>query len=158
MYDWMHVIFVNGCFNHTVGLFMWHMRTTSFTYASVHSYLQQWRWPHAARGATGVDSFSSARKDAQLKARVHKCDASEGRSILPVLSHFVSRAIVDRPDALPQHKELAAPIIRMAAIVQELEAAQRGACDPDRLQRHSNGFMETFVRLLNIFLCKRMGR
>ena len=146
VYDWMHVVFVGGIFNNHMGQFMWATRGTSFTYGHVHAYLKMWSWPHAAQTVTGVDVFSPTRAKASLEARLLKCTASEGRSILPVFAHLVRRTFIDNPNANPVFRPHAEAIGQLASIVEELEAAARGTANLARLQEHLDAHIGCYVR------------
>ena len=61
IYDYMHVLFVTGVFNHCLGRIMHALRKTNFTYHATHQFLQQWTWPHATKIASGIESCSESR-------------------------------------------------------------------------------------------------
>ena len=124
---------------------MWAARGTSFTYGHVHAYLKMWSWPHAAQTVTGVDVFSPTRAKASLEARLLKCTASEGRSILPVFAHMARRTFIEQP-GMEEFVPHAEAIGKLASILWELEAAARGTANLARLQDALDSHIGCFVR------------
>ena len=90
VYDWMHIFFVTGIFNHHMGLLMRALRAHGISYEVVHQYVQKWSWPSAVKNhsANAVDVFSTNRAKIHHQASLLKCTASDGLSLLPVLALF----------------------------------------------------------------------
>ena len=86
-FDWMHTLFVNGVFNVHVGCLMWALRPPrkqdGFTYARLHAYSQQWKWP-GRMSKVAKDVFCPKRAQSSWEAGRLKCSASEGLCMLPV--------------------------------------------------------------------------
>ena len=146
LYDWMHVLFVTGVFNHTFGKTMSALRKTRVTYEAVHDFLQRWTWPHALAGATGVETCALDRKKINLEGELHKCTASEGLSLIQVLGHFFREALVANADASESSKAYGRVMVLLAAIVFELESATVFCCDSGRLEGLISAFLQSYVR------------
>ena len=146
IYDWMHVVFVGGVFNHAMFQTMHAFRKTVLTYSFIYELLQFWHWPAQSRDETGVDSFSPSRVNASKDAGTHKCTASQGRCLLPVIAAILREAVMESGHFTDAQKEFAKPILFLALAVEELEASARSAADPARFQQNAEAFLETFVR------------
>ena len=147
MADWQHVLLVGGVVQRHIGLFFWHMRKTSMTYNSFHDYALLYSWPKAIGGQkhAGVDSLGPPRDKINLESQTFKCYASEGRSLLPVLGHFIRQAL-PRCTWTNSQKGMAQCVLHLCAILGELEAAARGVANLASLQNHLEKHMEMCVR------------
>jgi hypothetical protein len=63
IYDWMHIYFVSGIFNHHLGKMMKCLRACGYTYAALNSYLKLWRWPKQVGALTRKDACDKATRD-----------------------------------------------------------------------------------------------
>ena len=80
--DWMHTIFVKGCFNVHVGCLMWALGRY-FKYETLHAYASKWKWP-GRFSKIAKDVFCPQRAKSSWEAGHLKCSASEGLCMLPV--------------------------------------------------------------------------
>ena len=71
VYDWMHVIFVGGCFNVALYWLMKSFSNTVLTYSMMYDLLQSWHWPAQHDSDNGIDSFSPMRAMASRAAGTH---------------------------------------------------------------------------------------
>ena len=125
---------------------MYAFSKTALTYAMMYDLLRSWHWPVQHKSETGIDSFSPTRAKASREAGTHKCTASQGRSLLPVIAAILREAVMENAQFTDRQKEFAKPLLFLADAVEELEAAARYAADPARFQRNAEAFLETFVR------------
>ena len=109
MYDWMHCIFVGGVFNVHAGLFFCFLADWGKTqgghvkaeaYELFHRYASLFKWPRRVGSSTGVASLSGKRAANNFKAEELKCNASEGRNLLPVLAYYCRKGIASSACAI----------------------------------------------------------
>ena len=156
IYDWMHVFFVNGVVNLHVGIMFKALRKSKcFTYATAYEYMQLWVWPKALQGCTGIAVLAEDQAAKHLNAGKLLCSASDGRSIMPLLAHYVRQGLLQSGVAL--HREHAECFLHLAGIIEELEACNRGTCVVDALKRHCEAYLDGFCRyvFLNNQPCAR---
>ena len=140
------------------------MRQTQVNYAATYEYCKLWTWPKQLGGRThtGVGAFAQSRAKTSLESRSFKVFASEGRSVLPVVGHFLRKAF-ERAFSFKAfggsgwtdiQRDKAKAAETLVDIIHELEAAGRGMCDCDRLGHLVTKHMALFVRLQ---LCNSLG-
>ena len=144
MHDWMHMVFSSGLFNISIYLCVVELHTTHPTiWASINQYVKTWTWPaFPSKFNPGtVDPFSAAKVKAFKDGSAIKCTASEGLSMLPVLSRFFDLLFAKGgcPPAL--HKI----IVSLADMVDLLSTAALGLTTPARLRSVIASFLEATV-------------
>ena len=152
-YDWMHVWCVSGILPAHAGRFFyyWHNHKNSdFKIEQAREYLALWTWPREIGDShTGVKAFDSDRIENSLKAQYLHVTASEARSLIAPLGHFVRRSLIN-PDTDPPLRERAESFLHMVNVIEELEAASRGTCDVSRLRRETMEHMTSFIRHVGV--------
>ena len=157
MFDWMHVFFVNGVVNHTLGAFFHTLRKSNVcTYKKAYEYMLLWTYPKCYEN-TSLATFSPEQSRKWLEPpHVYKASASEGRSILPLLSHWVRRGLLRSSDEdLRQH---ALCVLSLCKCIDELEAAHRRTHNLNVLRRELQSFFAAYKRLLLPLGCGLMTR
>ena len=90
--------------------------------------------------------LDTERATIHLEEQRFKCTASEGRTLLPVLAHYVRQGLLKSEDA--NEREHATCFLELASFVDTLEAAARGHVDVEASRAHASAFMLSFKRLL----------
>jgi hypothetical protein len=94
MFDWMHVYFVSGIFNATVGLLMKEIQGVA-SYAELDQFLRCWRFPKRLdHAAGGTDVACAKRARSSLKDVTFKCSASEGLSVYKLVLMWLVAAVI----------------------------------------------------------------
>ena len=93
LYDFCHVLFVNGVFNLHAGLSLTKLRALSTQPAAIGEYVKIWIWPHNISSAIKPGkAFGTARLKSSMEKGQLKCSASEGLSLLQrwriIAKHF----------------------------------------------------------------------
>ena len=140
LYDWMHVFFVSGVCNHVIGSMFHALRASQFAYASAYAYLKEWH----GDVENAVDTFAPSQASKWLEAKLYKASASQLRSILPVLGHYVRQGL-SRSDS-PVHRDHAACFLHLCNVIEEIEASQRRTSDAATLRRELTLFMQLYQR------------
>ena len=145
--DWMHVLLVNGVLDVSFGQFMKAMKTTSFTFASARAFCGLWSWPKILGGHNGLRTLSESRAKVTLESGVFKAEASDARSIMPVIAYLLretlnttSCAFTDRQKAMCQCA------LHLMGVLYELECSMRSTCNLEKLEYHARMHMSEFVR------------
>ncbi len=146
IYDWMHCYLVGGLFNIQVGLMMIALKPSGFTYASLHDFVQGWKWPQRVEGkaATGRTAMNPKRAAGSWKKGTFTCQASEALSLYPVIAFWVLTVLL--PSGL--HPAECAAFLLLAEVLDLILASARGGISPARLQaaivRHLDAFKDAF--------------
>ena len=149
-YDFMHVMYVSGVANMTIGaLFHSNRKSKNFTYASALEYMKLWIWPteisKEAHQAVALLEPSSARK--WNEAQIFKGSASQTRCLVPLLGQYIRKGLMLSDD--PVQKQHAHCFLLLVAICGELDAAQRRLADVAALRNHCQEFMSAYNRFFN---------
>ena len=144
-YDWMHIFFVSGIFNVHVGCMMNELKPHKITYNNLNDYLQMWKWPIQVGVKSGRDACSAKRANASWSDGTFKVQASEGRSVAPVLAHFVSRVIVT--SEFPVVRAHGQCFMLLVAVLVLIEKVSRGTANPSQLQAAISTYLAAFKRL-----------
>ena len=97
LFDFCHVLFVNGVFNLHAGNFLTTLRALSIQPAAIGEYVKIWIYPHHISAAiTPGKTFGTARLKSSMEKGQLKCSASDGLSLLPVLAQYCE-ALLKRP-------------------------------------------------------------
>ena len=151
IFDWMHVVFVNGVFGAAVGQLMGFamnkdnsFKKRGFSYAAMNAAIEGFTWPKLV-GKGPRDVFSPKRAASHWEAAAFKASASEGLSVSPFMLYFVQQAAAAIHDAeLTRHVLCFA---MLCGIVQSLHGAHRGGVNTDALQGDINAFLAEFKHL-----------
>ena len=93
-WDWMHTLFVSGCFNAHVGLLVWHLAGNGVSYKALDAHATRFKWP-ARLNKVSKDAFCASRAQSYWEAGTLKCSSSEGLCMLPtceLLAHTATQA------------------------------------------------------------------
>ena len=82
-WDWMHTLFVSGCFNAHVGLLVWHLAGNGVSYKALDARAKRFKWP-ARFNKVSKDTFCASRAKSSWEAGTLKCPSSEGLCMLPI--------------------------------------------------------------------------
>ena len=145
-FDWMHIIFVSGIFSVHVGLLFKAMQKAKrFTYASFLRYASQWHWPAAVDAKAALNELKPERAKIHLEEVKFKTTASEGRTLIPVLAHYVRQSLVKSD--VPEEREHGICFLLLADFVEELEASARGLASVDHSRDLASAYLLSFKRL-----------
>lgn len=91
VFDWMHVFFVSGVFNIHMGLLIEELAQVNVTCKMLNEYVDQWHWPVHIESKSGGSNgpLSEKRSHSSRVSGVFKATASEGLSLMPILTHFL---------------------------------------------------------------------
>lgn len=143
-FDWMHVFFVGGVFCVHMGLLMWRLKPHKITYATLHAYLQPWRWPLAVGSKKGCDVFAPKRAKASWDTGGLKATASECLSLFPVLALFFDALVGNENQEVSQHARC---FLKLVSCLELVQASARRAVEPATLQQALEGYMQMFQGL-----------
>ena len=151
IFDWMHVIFVNGVYATTWGQFAWHCmgrdgwKHRGLSYEAMHEAVQSFAWPKLVGAGPCNETFSPKRAGTHWEGATFKASASEGLSAMPFMLYFVQGAAALINDAeLTRHVSCFASL---CCIVQSLHGAPFQGVDTTALQRQINAFLAEFKHL-----------
>ena len=94
--DWMHILFVGGCWNHDVRRFFKCIRASlKIRFSHVAEYMEGWKLPACLHNTVNVKNiFSDTREDAMDRATGIKGSASEFLSVYAILRRFIEVIVV----------------------------------------------------------------
>jgi hypothetical protein len=90
VHDWMHCVFVHGCFNTIAYLALEACLADGIrnVYDLLYHYVGEWVLPARVGSPTLKEMFSKKRSVASRKAKHLKCTASEGLSVYSMMAYF----------------------------------------------------------------------
>ncbi len=107
VYDFCHVLFVNGVFNLHGGKFLAQLKRLSIRPETIGEYVMIWTYPHHISAAIKPGkAFGTARLKSSMEKGQLKCSASEGLSLLPVLAHYCEALLLRPSPAVRLHAQL----------------------------------------------------
>ena len=148
VYDFMHVFYVAGVVNHTIGaLFHSQRKSKNFTYASAYAYFKEWNFPHQNKMGwrSAIEMFSPTQAKKWLEGQCFRASASQTRSIMPVLSHYIRQGLAHSDSA--EQRRAAGCFLLLSAVCEELEAYQRRTVNLARLTQSIEIFMAEYTGL-----------
>ena len=88
-FDWMHILVVNGVWNHELGALMSKLKQVGVPQPELHEYLQGFKWPkqQGSHAASGRNVFR------KLQSGHIKCSASEALGVSGVVRLFLSQSM-----------------------------------------------------------------
>jgi len=145
MYDWMHGMLANGVFGMVAFLLMDALRLARVpdVYGSLAEHVARWRWPRRLRVGSLAKVFAEKRREANRKAKLLRCQASEALSLFPVLEYFVSHVLIPAGVCLDECNVF----LDLCAVLHCLTAVARRTVTPDMLRDSVNIFLANFVRV-----------
>ena len=150
-YDWMHTLFQGGVFNKHVIQMLKALKRLGILPSTLYAYLQQWHWPDHVKNKTGVEAFSGKRLQSSFTADSLKCQASECRSLCPVLCKFARSALL--PHANQQIQKHGECFVLLAEFVSLIAQAAKYTVTPEQLKTSGRLYMEAFVELYGANAC-----
>ena len=146
LFDWVHIYFVNGVFNAHAGLLLRDLHLSrDIKYQDVLEFVKMWSWPNAVNSLTGKNAMDGGRWRTMLEKGSFTCSASEGLSLLPVLSRFAYSVLLQRRD--PAVRQLAASFLLLHEVVRQLDRCSREDVRPETLSHAITAHAESFCRL-----------
>ena len=119
----MHTFFQRAVFNKHAIAMLKALRGLGIRVNIIYEYLKKWQWPGHVHNKTGVSAFSPKRLKASFKANTLKIQASEGRSLCPVLAKFARGALL--PHTNEQVRAHGECFILLADLVALVEGTKR---------------------------------
>lgn len=145
IWDWMHVVFVNGVFNVHVGRLFWSLREcTGFSYEQIQPFLCGTTWGGGVRSEHMADIFGKKRASRHWKEGELKANASEGLTILPVLV-VVLCEVSDKFDAARCHFLCLLALYKIVGMLRALSFGQ--PINTRALQSTIVGYLKLFAAL-----------
>ena len=126
--DWMHILFVGGCWNHDVRKFFKCIRASlKIRFSQVAEYMEGWKLPACLHNTVNVKNiFSDTREDAMDRATGIKGSASEFLSVYAILRRFIEVIVVG---AFPGKSDgPSAVVIALCDVIESIQLAKRGLC------------------------------
>ena len=138
-HDWMHCVFVSGCWNITLHLVLraLHFAGATDVYDLAYAYLQRWRWPKRLKQTKLYALFQENRQKSNTEGKKFKCQASDGLSLYAVLALFFGLF-----PSLCQ-REIAA-YISLCDLIDCFVCVQRGKITPNILLQCVHTFLRDF--------------
>ena len=133
VHDWMHAIMVHGVMNTTVYLFLeaFIADGTKDVHKMLHGYLALWSWPSRISGSMSLkDIVSPKRASSSRKAKLFKCIASDGLSLLPVIAHFAQAVLMPSGKCSMSCRA----VVALAEVVDLLQAVPLDIVKPEQLK------------------------
>ena len=146
-YDWMHIIFVHGIFGANMGQVMLKLKEQGVTYAKLHSYLQDFKWPRSISTVSGKDTCEPKRAKSCWSDGLFKATASESLSVLPVFANYFTDFIHGNPPPAAFAKGVAANLLQLVRIVELIIRSSRCSVAPVLLQNAIKEYLEGYVQL-----------
>ena len=143
-HDWMHAIFVNGVFNVITFLLCKALKNAcvSDVYSRFEHYIATWVLPRRLGSSKQLSSmFSKKRETADEKAKVFKCQASDGLTAIAVIAVYVQKVFMKAGLAIAE----CTAFLHLANIVDLLVAVPSGRIQPDTLRDSIGPFLDSCV-------------
>ena len=146
MYDWAHIIFVNGVFNSHAGLLLHTLRKHGVKMNAFADYVKTFTWPHAMNSTISPkDVFATGRFKSTLADSNLKATCSEGLSLLPVVAVFCDR--LRRTHENGVIRDHADCFVMLALVVSMVMRSARRLTDHTVLQHRISAYVTRFKEL-----------
>ena len=143
-YDFMHILFVNGCFNLHCGLFFHAIKPFGITNQGIDEYVSQWKWPGSFDKISGRDAFSDARFKSCKGGKPLSVSASEGLSLTPVLALFVTTKLLGHENVAVRAQ--ARLFLMLVNVIELIVSTTRVVVPADVLDRHVKAYLEEYLQ------------
>ena len=144
-YDWMHSLFQGGVFNKHIMMMLQALKKFKIQGSTIYAYVKQWHWPKYVGNKTGIGAFSAKRLESSARSGAFKCQASEGRSLCPVLAKFAMASLVQHPNAMV--RKHGACFVMLADFVSLLEKCAWGTVTKDELHESYEKYLKHYQEL-----------
>ena len=142
VFDFMHVVFVQGVFNHCGGKLLRAMQEADMPMQNLHAYFKLWRLPKASPGLNNAaGAFHADRLRNSLAAGFFKCTASEALSIYPIWAQYCQATM---PGSAKDHSDC---FLRLTRIVALWQRRARGLATALELKNDSVKFLDQYKTL-----------
>lgn len=144
VWDPLHMFYVDGVANKHLAQFESFLKSVGFGYSHMRDYVDSFLFPRRVK-MTGKDALTPKRVATHLKAGSFKAQASETRSLLPVLALYVRNGFLKSTDkAIQAH---AVCFLMLFQIVFLVEATERGNVQPLELLNHCQNYLKMYQSL-----------
>jgi hypothetical protein len=143
MWDWMHCFLVGGMLQKEVSLLMHRLK---ISYATLHTYLGQYKWPARTSGTASAASCCSAKRT-KTKTQAaggytkFKCTASEGLSFYPVFAFWLMTVVL----GTGYERDAVMSFLALADILDILVAIPTGRVTPAMLRVALRRHLDLYV-------------
>ena len=130
-HDWMHCIFVDGCFNAALYLLLESFIQSGMTtvYATIQEYVSRFVWPKWVGSSHLDEVFCESRKTSHRKAKHFKAQASDLMSLMPVLGLFIYQVLLKTGRC----RNACLAFLSLIKVVNLIKAVPRGVVLPETL-------------------------
>jgi len=136
IHDWMHALFVNGCFNFVA---LWVLEAIRLTHTNVWDcmmgFVEHWKLPQVVDSSSVKAVFEPNRATSSRKAKRLKCTASQGLSLCPIMAYFFMAFI------LPACQPAVTAFVALCDLVDLLIVIPLGLCSPQQLRAQVDRFL-----------------
>ena len=146
-FDWMHIIFVHGVFGVHMGQVMWRLKPEGVTYEKMHDFLQKFNWAKQHSKNCGKSTCIPKRARACWSDVVFKCTASEGLSLIPVISRYFTEFMHQVPAPSIVAKGIVANLMQLVHIVHLILKSSRSSVSPVNLQNAIKDYLHGYKNL-----------
>jgi len=143
-HDWMHAIFVQGCFNTVLYLTLRDIKDSGITdiYSRLHAYIAMWTLPRRLGSAKALSQiFSPKRESSDERAKTFKCQASDGLSAISIIAIYFELVIM----AAGFSMLACAAFLALADLVDLLMSVSTGLVSADALRDAVKHFLDACI-------------
>ena len=143
-HDWMHAIFVQGCFNTVLYLTLRDIKESGITdiYSRLHEYIAMWTLPRRIGSAKALAQiFSTKRETSDEKAKTFKCQASDGLTSTPIIAVYFEMVIMRAGFS----NQACTAFLALADIVDLLMSVSTGLVSADSLRDAVKYFLDACI-------------
>ena len=144
-HDWMHGAFRCGVFNVVLFRFIDAVKQVAPTiWAVLHDYVAKWNWPCATKATASrlAEHFGPARAKSHMHAGVFKCQASDGLSLLPVLTYMTETVIRRIPGV---NSNACDALVAVGDLVNSLQALKFGLTSAQQMRERVTTLLSAVV-------------
>jgi len=128
-----------------MGQFLYLLSSIGITYTTIDAYMALYRWPARIGTLSGKAAFKGNRAKNSAAARIFKCTASEGLSIIYVMAQYVRAGVALSADAVTRSHALC--FLLLFNIVCLIESSSRKYVDPNVLAASVDAYLELYLKL-----------
>jgi hypothetical protein len=141
MWDWMHLILVDGCFNNVAGKLMQRI-APRFKYRDVYAWVTAWSFPSRLKyqAASAMEVFGRKRAQPCFKEGKLKTTASEGLCIYRILQEFIMTVVIPAGVALAECN----CYVTLCVLLGLLQICARGTVTPAELRSSVVEFLHRY--------------
>ena len=142
MHDYMHGVFVGGCWSVVMNLFLEALRLDGVAdvYEMFYDYIALWTPPMRVKAARAQDVFLPRRRKGNVKAGHFKCQASEALSTYALVAQLIQRTFLPAGVCVPE----CMAYIALTDCIDCFVSANRGLGSPAELLSAIERFLQLF--------------